>query len=125
MAGFIPVDQFYSKLCGQKHKTELMNRKVAECLRDGHAIAIIYQITGFAYKRDWFIWGLPTAISRIKQIYHTRKQSRLAGHLPGILFTAKPAENDLYAIYVQKDDTGTCSLFPQLNKPLTADGDLM
>ena len=46
MAGFIPVDQFYSKLCGQKHKTELMNRKVAECLRDGHAIADNLQITG-------------------------------------------------------------------------------
>lgn len=42
------------------------------------------------------------------------------------LFTAKPAADDTYAIYVQKDDTQVrvlCS--PQLNKPLTADYDLM
>lgn len=123
MAGFIPVDQFYSKLCGQKHKTELMNRKVAECLRDGHATADNLQITGSRIN-ELVDMGLLTRHQPDKNGFITLESKSPHGHLH--LFTAKPAADDTYAIYVQKDDTPVrvlCS--PQLNKPLTADYDLM
>lgn len=123
MAGFIPVNQFYSKLCGEKHKIELMNKKVAECLRDGHATANILQITGSRIN-ELVDMGLLTRHQSDKNGLITLEGKSPHGHLH--LFTAKPAADDTYAIYVQKDDTPVrvlCS--PQLNKPLTADYDLM
>nr|WP_242452281.1 CyaA/EF/ExoY family adenylyl cyclase toxin [Morganella morganii] len=123
MAGFIPVDQFYSKLCGQKHKAELMNKKVAECLRDGYAIADNLQITGSRIN-ELVDMGLLTRHQPDKNGFITLESQSPHGHRH--LFTAKPAADDFYTIYVQKDDTPVqvlCS--PQLNKPLTADYDLM
>ncbi|MEY1423979.1 CyaA/EF/ExoY family adenylyl cyclase toxin [Morganella morganii] len=123
MAGFIPLDQFYSKLCGEKHKTELMNKKVAECLRNGHATANILQITGSRIS-ELVDMGLLTRHPPDRNGSITLEGKSPHGHPH--LFTARPASDNTYAIYVQKDNTPLqvlCS--PQLNKPLTADYDLM
>ncbi|EPL8092569.1 CyaA/EF/ExoY family adenylyl cyclase toxin [Morganella morganii] len=123
MAGFIPVNQFYSKLCGEKHKIELMNKKVAECLRDGHATANILQITGSRIN-ELVDMGLLTRHHPDKNGFITLEAK--SPHNDTHKFTAKPAADDLYSIYVQEDDTPIQVLcFPQLNKPLTADYDLM
>lgn len=123
MAGFIPVDQFYSKLCGEKHETELMNKKVTECLRDGHATAGNLQLSPQRIN-ELTTMGLLICHQPDKNGFITLEAKSPHGH--PYLFTAKPAADDTYAIYVQKDDTQVrvlCS--PQLNKPLTADYDLM
>ncbi|EPW8572846.1 CyaA/EF/ExoY family adenylyl cyclase toxin [Morganella morganii] len=123
MAGFIPVDQFYSKLCGEKHKIELMDKKVAECLRHGHASKNILQITDSRIN-ELVHMGLLTRHQPDKNGFITLEAKSPHGHPH--LFTAKPAADDTYAIYVQKDDTQVRVLCcPQLNKPLTADYDLM
>lgn len=99
MAGFIPVDQFYSKLCGQKHKTELMNKKVSECLQNSYAIADNLQITGSRID-ELVHMGLLTRHQPDQNGFITLEGKSPHGHQH--LFTAKPSANDLYTIYTQK-----------------------
>ncbi|WP_413493705.1 anthrax toxin-like adenylyl cyclase domain-containing protein [Morganella psychrotolerans] len=123
MAGFIPVDQFYSKLCGQKHKTEIMNKKVAQCIEQGHA--------GTQHLR--------LSESRINELVATglliRHQPDAQGNI--ILdavsphghhhpFTAKPEPDGQFLIYNTKKEMPVIVLSaPDINMPLTADYDLM
>lgn len=123
MAGFIPADQFYSKLCGQKHKTEIMNKKVAECIEQGHAGTQHLKLS------ESRINELVTMGLLIRHQPDEEGQIMLDAKSPHghhHAFTAKPVPGGQFFIYNTKKEMPIMVLSsPDVNMPLTADYDLM
>lgn len=128
MAGFIPVDQFYSKLCGQKHKTEIMNKKVAQCIEQGHAGTQHLRLSESRINK-LVTMGLLTRHQPDAQGHITLDAVSPHGHHHP--FTAKPEPDGQFLIYNTKKDNTKKEMpvmvlsAPDVNMPLTADYDLM
>lgn len=128
MAGFIPADQFYSKLCGQKHKTEIMNKKVAQCIEQGHA-GTQHLTLSESRINELVAMGL-----LIRHQPDEKGQIMLDAKSPHghhHVFTAKPEPGGQFLIYSTKKDSTKKEMpvmvlsAPDVNMPLTADYDLM
>ncbi|WP_235845333.1 CyaA/EF/ExoY family adenylyl cyclase toxin [Morganella psychrotolerans] len=123
MAGFIPVDQFYSKLCGQKHKTEIMNKKVAECIEQGHAGAQHLRLSESRIN-ELVVTGL--LIRHQPDAQGNMMLDAVSPHGHHHPFTARPEPDGQFLIYSTKKEMPIMVLSaPDINMPLTADYDLM
>lgn len=121
MAGFIPVNQAFSKLEGQSDRVDKSNRLVQSCLTEGHANSgplVISKTRLIGLKNLGVIdLSLPSTTGIIN--ITARGQSG-----QDYLFTAVPNNRGSYAVQHQgKPVMVLCQ--PSSSKPLTADYDLM